>query len=235
MAGWRSQFSSSYTGDTPWRPIPACCVGLAILWVSLWMIPHGATVLGVKAGQNSFDLVALVQGSFIASSVWVAAGALGGDQRKVLSLRSGSGGTRVAVPLISLLLSLLFLVGFLLRVGLDPSGSSDIIIAESGGSILPSALLLLIVAPISEELLFRGFLLSALHKTPIGFWGASVITSGGWSLIHYSYPIHAILTIFILGISLSVALWRSGSIWTCILLHGLFNAYYVLLLLRVSY
>ena len=43
------------------------------------------------------------------------------------------------------------------------------------------ALALLVVgigAPLSEELLFRGFLLSALARTRLGFWGAAADHDG---------------------------------------------------------
>ena len=42
-------------------------------------------------------------------------------------------------------------------------------------------------APLSEELLFRGFLLSALARSRLGFAGGAVITTAWWTALHAGY------------------------------------------------
>jgi uncharacterized protein len=82
---------------------------------------------------------------------------------------------------------------------------------------------LVVAAPLVEELLFRGFLLSAIAWSKIGFWGAAMITNTVWVSLHLSYPWHALFMAFVLGVLLSLALWKTGSLWPCILAHGLYN------------
>jgi uncharacterized protein len=85
-------------------------------------------------------------------------------------------------------------------------------------------------APISEELLFRGFMLPPLAKTRLGFWGASIVTSLLWTAIHW-YSWQGSLVLMIWGFAFSYLLWRTGSILPSIALHGLLNASIVVLVL----
>jgi CAAX protease family protein len=86
-------------------------------------------------------------------------------------------------------------------------------------------LVLVIGAPLVEEFMYRGFLLSALAKSKVGFWGAAVITDAAWTAMHVSYqPLAALPAIFVLGLLLSFLLWRTGSLWTCIFAHMTVNA-----------
>ena len=77
-------------------------------------------------------------------------------------------------------------------------------------------------APILEEMVFRGFLLNALAKGRLGFWGASVVTSALWALIH-GYAVSMAVGLFIFGLLLSLMVRRTGSIWHSIGLHALWN------------
>ena len=56
-------------------------------------------------------------------------------------------------------------------------------------------------APLSEELLFRGFLLSALAKSRLGFWGAALIATALWTSLHIGYTVVGILEVSIIGCS----------------------------------
>lgn len=86
--------------------------------------------------------------------------------------------------------------------------------------------LAIIGAPVSEELLFRGFLLPPLSKTRFGFWGAALFTSLVWAAIHM-YSWQGAAEIFMIGMAFSYLLWRTGSIIPSILLHTLFNTAFI--------
>ncbi|MEO1207870.1 MAG: CPBP family intramembrane glutamic endopeptidase [Pseudomonadota bacterium] len=86
------------------------------------------------------------------------------------------------------------------------------------------AVIVIIGAPLSEELLFRGFLLSALAKTPLGFVGASIISTGLWAVLHAQYSVAGLIAVFVLGLAFCWLLWRTGSLWVPIVCHGLYNA-----------
>ena len=46
-----------------------------------------------------------------------------------------------------------------------------------------------IIAPIAEEFIFRGFLYSQLSRTKIGPWGAVTFGSLLWTVIHFQYEV----------------------------------------------
>lgn len=80
-----------------------------------------------------------------------------------------------------------------------------------------------VAAPLSEELFFRGFLFKGLERaiTPAG---AIVVTAAIWAGIHVQYDIYGIGTIFILGLLLGAARYRSNSIVPPLAMHALANA-----------
>ena len=86
---------------------------------------------------------------------------------------------------------------------------------------------LVIVAPVAEELLFRGYLFGKLRKhAPL--WASILITSVLFGLVHMQWNVG--LDVFVLSIVLCLLRVMSGSIWPAILLHMLKNgiAYYFL-------
>lgn len=80
-----------------------------------------------------------------------------------------------------------------------------------------------IVAPIAEEFLFRGFLLTGLHHSRLGATAAVILTSAAWAGIHQQYDAYGITLIFSVGIILGIARVKTGSTLLCILLHALQN------------
>jgi membrane protease YdiL (CAAX protease family) len=89
--------------------------------------------------------------------------------------------------------------------------------------VAPLMLLMGVVgAPVMEEMMFRGFLQTALSSTRLGFWGASAILSAVWSLLHrYSWSGTAV--VFSSGLVFSLLLWKTGSLRAGMVAHGLIN------------
>lgn len=80
-------------------------------------------------------------------------------------------------------------------------------------------------APISEELIFRGALFSALRQSWVGKTGAVVLTAAVWALVHgSSAPWLFVAMIFVMGLVLGVLLLRFGSLWVTIMVHAAWNA-----------
>lgn len=86
---------------------------------------------------------------------------------------------------------------------------------------------LVVVAPIAEELLFRGYLFGKLRKH-VKLWVAILITSLLFGLVHFQWNVG--IDTFVLSIVLCLLRVVSGSLWPAILLHMLKNgiAYYFL-------
>jgi len=86
---------------------------------------------------------------------------------------------------------------------------------------------LVIIAPIAEEVLFRGYLFGKLRKyAPV--WVSILVTSALFALVHFQWNVA--LDVFALSIVLCLLRVVSGSLWPSILLHMLKNgiAFYFL-------
>lgn len=98
------------------------------------------------------------------------------------------------------------------------SGVSDLVFGFIG---------LVILTPIVEELLFRGYIFGALRRyNPM--WVSTLITSILFGLAHGQWNVG--IDVFALSIFLCILREKTGSIWMSMLLHGLKNglAYYFL-------
>lgn len=86
---------------------------------------------------------------------------------------------------------------------------------------------LVVIAPVAEEVLFRGYLLSQLRKY-VPVWVAVLVTSILFGLIHGAWNL-AIDT-FALSIVLCLLRLTTGSLWASMLLHMIKNgiAFYIL-------
>ncbi|MFO7774892.1 MAG: CPBP family intramembrane glutamic endopeptidase [Candidatus Hydrogenedentota bacterium] len=91
---------------------------------------------------------------------------------------------------------------------------------------------LCVLAPIYEELFFRGFLLRGLEQSRLGATGGIVVSSALWAAIHLQYPLQGVVIIFIMGLFLGVAWVKTRSLGLVILLHGAANA---LTLMQIAY
>lgn len=86
---------------------------------------------------------------------------------------------------------------------------------------------LVIVAPIAEEVLFRGYLLGKLRKyAPL--WLSIIITSALFAAVHFQWNVA--IDVFVLSIVLCLLRLASNSLWPAILLHMMKNgvAFYFL-------
>ncbi len=96
--------------------------------------------------------------------------------------------------------------------------------ARSSGTLVLLAIALVVAAPLMEELLFRGFLFPGYARSRLGPWGAIVLTSAGWAVMHVQYEAFYIVQIFLLGCAFGWLRWRSGSTLLTVILHGIVNA-----------
>jgi len=77
------------------------------------------------------------------------------------------------------------------------------------------------MAPLSEELLFRGFLQKFLEEHWQDITRAVLVTSLFFALIHLN-PFW-LIQIYVLGIMLGYLAWKTGSIWAGFILHAINN------------
>lgn len=95
--------------------------------------------------------------------------------------------------------------------------------ARNSGSLTLFFLAVVVVAPISEEIAFRGFLFRGLSASWLGVSGAIIATSAAWGAMHVQYDGLTLAQIFCIGLLLGWIRWASGSTLLTIMLHMLAN------------
>lgn len=118
------------------------------------------------------------------------------------------------------------IVTWLLGINIVTSFQTDIFSSAGTAGVMPVALLffaVVVVTPIGEETLFRGFLFRGWQRGPGDAWPVIVSTALLWALIHVQYDWYVTAQIFAFGLLLGWMRWASGSTVLTILLHGLIN------------
>lgn len=231
-----------YRPDTPWGPAAALMVTLI---VSLSPILVGiAGVLIEREGLLGADDAALQSGPTSLASpvliaqmilgqllslglVWLAAGWKGARGRVLRLLPPQTDvltAVGYAVVLIVLIGPIEILLYHLAGIGLFTDGRwlLDGLRSPNWWAVAIAAVVL---APLWEELTFRGFLLSALAKTRLGYWPAAVISSTLWTLLHYGYTWPGLVSVFLAGLGLSWIMKRTGAMSAVVIAHGVVNAF----------
>jgi hypothetical protein len=81
----------------------------------------------------------------------------------------------------------------------------------------------IVIAPLSEELFFRGVLLQSLWRQLGGAWTAIVLSGAAFGGIHSAAP-QTIPALVFMGVAQGWLRLRTQSLWPCIVMHALFNA-----------
>lgn len=124
------------------------------------------------------------------------------------------------------LFSLLLLADRLLRGMLggvdDAEPGGGLSIAEAGlGGLMFMLVSACIVAPLAEEILYRGVLFRSLGNR-LGVFPAAVLSSIVFSMIHF-YGLYGFISVAIFGFSCALLYAGTGSLVSVIALHGLYN------------
>lgn len=219
----------------PWGPWTTAGLGLAVALVYVFI--QVLTVIGFVAITGANDVPALLDdrgGSVLAVATLLSgtAGAalvltLAGLRRGLpvraylaLVMPSDSGMWRWVLGLVAFLLLAHGVLALFDRPFI--SAWEQELIATAGQPLL-LWLAIVAVAPIFEELFFRGFLYAGLAGTRLGTSGAVVLTAALWAVVHQQYDGVEIGLIFVGGLLLGAARVRTASTLTGMALHGLWN------------
>ena len=82
---------------------------------------------------------------------------------------------------------------------------------------------LVVMAPVFEEIFFRGFIFPGIRNSRLGVTGAIVLTSLAWAACHVQYDLYHMTVIFGMGIVLGVARWRTESVYPPMATHAALN------------
>lgn len=235
MAIFQLTGTPRYAAVSPWPPLAALAAAVVIqaglqLFGGVLGVLVGSRVLPEALGEKRLLIsilvaLALSQVAVIALTWW-AAGMFRGERRAVLQLVGPRPGVRDAIAAVAGLVLILGTYNLLIYFAWPDKFMAD------AAPFLPmlenphwpvTALAIGIGAPISEELLFRGFLISALVKWGGGFWMAALVANVVWTAFHLGYSVAGLIEVFIGGVYMSWLLWRSGSIWLPMIAHAATN------------
>jgi membrane protease YdiL (CAAX protease family) len=223
------------SGTDAWRPwsAPAALAGayvvaaLGILIVDILAVAFGVRITSSHVPPGIVNLDTFVQDAgFIVTAVFFAQ--LGG--RRVSAAQFGLRPTRFwrALGLVALTI-FVFLVFAALWVQVAGSPKEELLKqlgAEKNAALLvASALLTCVVAPVSEEFLFRGYIFAALRNWH-GTLPAALITGVLFGGVHAtSAPAVDLVPLAFLGFALCLLYQRARSLYPCIVVHMLNNCY----------
>jgi membrane protease YdiL (CAAX protease family) len=186
-------------------------------------IPIDAEVL-----KRDGFLLALV--TIVAVPGWIAVSALAARQRGwsargyLALIPPRRGEIMFAIGCLAALLVALDLVSYAVGRDVVPRFMIDAYIsARSSGSLVLFFVAIIIVAPMGEEIAFRGFLFRGLSASFLGVAGTIVTTSALWAVMHIQYDAYTVGQIMLIGLLLGWLRWATGSTVLAIGLHALAN------------
>lgn len=101
---------------------------------------------------------------------------------------------------------------------------TDIYQAASSVNQLPLLLVAVVVLiPIGEETLFRGFLMRGWLRSPRSAWPVIVITAALFAVVHVQYDWFLIGQVFAFGVLFGWTRWATGSTVLTMVLHAVVN------------
>jgi len=215
----------------PWYAPLALVLGLIVgafgtVLVESFAHAGGASLTNIPPGIN--DAATLVQDlCFVAAAVFLAA-RVAPVSRAQFGLRTGRALWK-AVLAVLLGLGVFYGLSYAWFALLQRSGAERGLVNDLGGNggtleILAACAVICVVAPICEEILFRGFIYRALRNWR-GPWPAAVITGILFGLVHgASAPAIDLLPLAVFGVMLSALYEWTGSLYPCIALHALNNS-----------
>lgn len=122
--------------------------------------------------------------------------------------------------LISLVLGLVMMLPAMEPFAQEMADYSSMIAGSSNK--LVELLAVAVAAPLSEEIFFRGAILSSFKKTKMPLWLSVTLQAALFGLIH-GLPLQMAYA-FLLGLLLGALTEKCQSLWPSVLLHALFNA-----------
>jgi HAD superfamily hydrolase (TIGR01509 family) len=180
---------------------------------------------GVEGGANGFLwalAICATTPAAIGVAWWFAWVRRGMRVKDYLALKPVAGGALARWCLALLVLVVLFDgITTLLGRPIVP----EVMVTAYRTSHFPPLLWVAVIAgaPLSEEVVFRGFLFKGILHSRLGGVGAVLLTSLIWAAVHHQYDLYGIATIFVIGLLLGTARMKTDSVYPGIVMHALMN------------
>ena len=223
---------SPVTGWPPWTAPLALVGGIVLASIAALVVDLPDFAFGVKIEGSHTPAGLTIADTFVQDAAFVAAavycGKIGGQivRSWQFGLRPPGVGWRRAVAMIAGLLIAFILLDAIWAEILKPSKEKlleTLGTKESTSLLVLSAALTCVVAPIGEEMLFRGYIFTALRNWR-GTLPSAVITGLLFGGVHVlSAPALDLLPLATLGFGLCLLYRYSGSLYVTIVAHALNN------------
>jgi uncharacterized protein len=213
--------------EASWRPIQ---VVWAVLAVVVLATIEAAVISAFDPDLEStgamLGLQALLAATLIAVAVAFAArgGALGSGLRELGLRRFAPSAAGLAAA--TYVAYLIFAAVYSTIVHPEQEDiTRDLGFDQGGIAAVAAGILIIGVAPVSEEIFFRGFMYGGLRRR-LPWWAAALIAGLVFGALHYTGPdsIGVVPQLAVLGFILAWLYERTGSLWPPILMHGFNNA-----------
>lgn len=99
----------------------------------------------------------------------------------------------------------------------------DVKSEDSVAVLVAYALTICLIAPIVEEIFFRGFMFTVVAKR-LGPWWGMIVSSVVFGLGHAPAPAISLIALGVFGMGLCLLYWQTQSIVPCMALHALNNS-----------
>ncbi len=210
--------------------------GLLVLSTIVGLATGGTRAEHLSVGQLLFGLGAdlVLQGMLLGIAVGLSAGRYGGGLA-VLGWRPRAPRHWFKWTLVTVFLAwstLLLYEALTLLPGLSALQPHDNIpegIFNHPETLPLAVFLTVVVAPVVEESFFRGFLFNGLRRL-LGYSGAAALSGLLFAIVHAQPQL--IIPFTVIGVLFSYAYYRTGTLWTNISAHFLFNLVSVIAALR---
>jgi membrane protease YdiL (CAAX protease family) len=227
----RRRFDSPITDWQPWLGPLALVLALVLAVFAGLIVDLPLAALGVHIRAEKPPGGVLIADTALQDAIFVGTAVIlaGWGSRKVYSWQFGLRVTPLwrAVGLVALAFIAFFIFTALWSqvIHSETDKVLEKLGAKDGAALLiASAALTCVVAPICEEMLFRGFIFTSLRNWK-GPWPAAVLTALIFGAVHAtSAPAEDLLPLAGLGFVLCLLYRATGSLYPCIALHALNNS-----------
>lgn len=200
---------------------------VALLALSAWYGAGITQLPDVAADGIAVTIIIFVSTPLQLVLLYLLAQARGGNAIGYLALTLPRGGELAFGVVVTIaLIALGNLISWLFGRFIVTSFQTDIYRTASAAGFLPLLTLWLavvVLTPVGEEVLFRGFLFRGWLRAPRDAWPVILVTAFLWSIIHVQYDWFVIGQVFVFGVMLGFMRWATGSTVLTIVLHALIN------------